>query len=90
VSHTAARNIVHQLAVETGRLRRTIPAGSSACHTVDRISNHILSLSLILHPTAGELAGWNAPGDDLAVVEALRVVDDQDRVLRLTLGMSAS
>jgi hypothetical protein len=90
MNHTAARNIVHQLAVETGRLRRTTPPDTSAHHTLNRINNHILSLSLIVYPTAGELAGWNAPGDDLAVVEALRVVDDQDRVLRRTLGMSAS
>jgi hypothetical protein len=77
---------VWELAEDVGRLGRRIDPDSSASFSVDRIASHVHAIDRMLRPTAAELVAWSAPGDDEAVDEALRIVDEQYRRLRQRMG----
>jgi hypothetical protein len=77
---------VWELADEVGRLSRRIDPDSSASFSVDRIASHVYAIDGMLRPTAAELVAWSAPGDDEAVDEALRIVEEHYRRLRRRMG----
>jgi hypothetical protein len=83
------RNRLHELATDIGRLQRQLPHDSSAKHTAERIAGHTYTLIQMLEPTAAQITAWYAPGDDLAVTEAIRLVDIRVDRLRHRLGMNA-
>jgi hypothetical protein len=83
------RSRLQELAADVGRLQRQLPADSSAKHTAERIAAHTYTLIEMLEPTAAQITAWYAPGDDLAVSEAIRLVDVRVDRLRHTLGMNA-
>ena len=41
----------------------------------------------MLEPSAAQLAAHYAPGDESAITEAIRIVDERSRRLRHTLGL---
>ena len=77
---------IDELAAEVGRLRRRAEPESSLAHLADRLVGHVESLAAMVEPSAAELVAWTAPGDDEAVIEALRIVDDRRARLRVRLG----
>lgn len=77
---------VDELATEVARLRRYAEPETSLAFLADRMSGHVESLAAMLEPSAGELVAWTAPGDDEAVREALRIVDERRARLRARLG----
>lgn len=81
---------VWELAGDVGRLRRRVEPGSSLEHLCDRLSSNVAAIDIMLRPTAAELVAWNAPGDEEAIAEALRLVDDHWRLLQTRLGMKPS
>jgi hypothetical protein len=82
---TAASRVL-ELADDVGRLRRRDDPELSAAQSVDRIAGHVLSLYWMLVPSAAQLAAEMYPGDDDAVDEALRIVDEHDARLRHCKG----
>jgi hypothetical protein len=58
-------------------------------HIIDRIASHVEALALMLEPTAAQLAAWWAPGQEEAILEAIRIVDARSRRLRELLGEAA-
>jgi hypothetical protein len=72
-------NRIDLIAADIGRLRRRQDAGS--CHVLDRLVVNVQALAGMFEPTAGELANTAAPGDDQAITEAIRIVDDRARKL---------
>jgi hypothetical protein len=68
---------IDALADDVGRLRRRIEPGSSLEHLADRLVGHVETLHLIVTPSAGELVMWTAPGDEEAIGEAIRIVDER-------------
>jgi hypothetical protein len=81
---------VWDLAGDVGRLRRRVEPDSSLAYLCDRIAGHVESLHCILTPSAGELVAFTAPGDEDAIAEALRVVDDRWHRLQSRLGRKAA
>lgn len=79
---------VWELAGDVGRLQRRFASSDDelSAYLAARIAAHVSSIDLMLRPTAGELVAWNAPGDDEAVEEALRLVDEHWRQLQTRLG----
>lgn len=75
------------LAGELGRIRRAVDPDSSLVHAVDRACGHVLSIDAMLRPSAAEIAAMWAPGDETAITEAIRLVDDHDRQRRQRLGL---
>jgi hypothetical protein len=73
---------IYELAADIGRLRRRHPGD----HILDRTACHIQALALMLEPTASQLANTTAPGDQAAMTEAIRVVDERHRKLQHLLG----
>jgi hypothetical protein len=80
---------VDLLAADIGRLRRrscrsdeSWPGG----YLVDRLAANLQSLDLMLRPSAAELAAGAAPGDGIAVTEAIAAVDARARELARLLG----
>lgn len=65
-----------ELATDIGRIQRNL----------DRLADHVETLTLIAEPTASELAATAAPGDETAVTEAIRLVDERARRLQHQLG----
>lgn len=89
----ALRDRVDLIAAEVGRLRRHVEPGSSLVHVVARLSDHVEALDCLTHPSAGELARdfFCVSGDhDLAIDEALIVVDARARALRRLLAAEAA
>ena len=82
---SVAGTCIDQLAADIGRLRRRHPDD----WLIDRISDHIETLASMLEPTAAQLAAWTAPGDEAAVTEAIRIVDERAQKLRRLLGEAA-
>ena len=76
---------LYELAADIGRLRRRYPGD----HIIERAACHVETLALMLEPCAAQLAAVSAPGDDQAVVEAIRVVDDRHRQLQHLLRCAA-
>ena len=76
---------LNELAADIGRLRRRYPGD----HIIERAANHVETLALMLEPCAAQLAAVSAPGDDDAIDEAIRVVDDRHRQLRHLLRCAA-
>lgn len=84
------RNRLDQLADDVGRLQRRVDPESSLHHVVALVACHVEALYGFVDPTAAELAAWTAPGDDQAVLEALRLVDVRTESLRHRLGIKAA
>jgi len=76
---------LYELAADIGRLRRRYPGD----HILDRAATHVETLALMLEPCAAQLAACTAPGDEAAIVEAIRCVDDRHRQLRHLLRCAA-
>ena len=76
---------LHELAADIGRLKRRHPGD----HIIERASCHIETLALMLEPTAAELANTTAPGDQDAIAEAIRVVDERHKRLQHLLRCTA-
>jgi hypothetical protein len=68
---------IDALADDVGRLRRRVEPGSSLEHLAERLAGHVETLHLIVTPSAGELVAWHAPGDEEAIGEAIRIVDER-------------
>jgi hypothetical protein len=81
---------VHELAGDVGRLRRRVSADTVGAYLADRIAGHVEAIATMLEPTAAELAATWAPGDDEAVAEAIRTVDELGRRLQTELGRETS
>jgi hypothetical protein len=81
---------VDELAEDVGRLGRRIERESSAYWTWQRIADHVLSLDLMLHPSAAEIAACTYPGDIAAVQEAVRLTDERCDRLARRLGKEAT
>jgi hypothetical protein len=81
----ALHNKINELAGDIGRLKRRYPDD----HILERAAWHLYDLSAMLEPSAAEIACWHAPGDDLAVAEAIREVDDRFRQLQHLLRCAA-
>jgi hypothetical protein len=79
---------IDELAGDVGRLRRRFSSNGDelSAHLADRIASHVEALHGIVMPSAGELVAWTAPGDEEAVEEALRLVDEWWRRLEHRLG----
>jgi hypothetical protein len=79
-----------ELAADVGRLQRH-SSPEFAC-LVDRIAAHIEALDAMFHPTAAELfpllRAECAGDEELAVEEALRLVDARVTRLRRLLGVA--
>ena len=84
--HAALHNRLTELATDVGHLRRCVPEGSLLEWRAERVAGHVESMTLMLEPTAAELARWYAPGCDQAVDEAIRIVDARYRSLQHRLG----
>jgi hypothetical protein len=82
----ALRGHICELAADVGRLRRRLEPDSSLAQLADRIAGRILILDLLATPTAAELAATTAPGDDEALTEAIRIVDQRKLYLHSLLG----
>lgn len=80
----ALRLRVDELAVDVGRLRRH--AQPESTHHLDRVAGHVAATHGMVNPSAAELVAWTAPGDEDAIAEALRVVDEEWLTLRGQLG----
>jgi hypothetical protein len=78
-----------ELAADLGRLRKRLDPESSAYWTWVRCADHALSLDLMLHPNAAEVAACIYPGDHAAVQEAIRLTDERHDRLVQTLGKEA-
>jgi len=81
----AVPTCIVDIAADTGRLRRGLAPDGSAWFTGERLAGRILSLDAMTSPSAAELAVefFQVAGDwQLAVEEALRVVDERSRLLR--------
>lgn len=89
----ALLNTIRLIAADIGRLRRVTPEDTSAWWALDRIASNVEGLDNILQPSAGELYREYVlvcgDHDDIAVTEALRVVDARVRSLRELLGVKA-
>jgi hypothetical protein len=85
VNDRALRLRLDELADDVGRLRRRFASNENAWtgdYIADRIAGHVESLVLMVEPSAAEIACCWAPGDDEAVDEAIRIVDERwDRLL---------
>ena len=90
MQHAALHNRLTELATEVGRLRRRLPEGSTAEWTAERIAFHIEDCILMLEPSAAQLVAHYAPGDESAITEAIRIVDERSQRLRHTLGLNAA
>jgi hypothetical protein len=75
-----------ELSGDLGRLGRCLDPESSAYWIWQRCCDHILSLDLMLHPSAAEVAAYTYPGDPAAVQEAVRLTDERHDRLARTLG----
>lgn len=82
----ALRSRLDELAGDVGRLRQRLEPDTSLAHTADRIAGHVEALVLMVEPSAAEIAGVWAPGDDQAIGEAVRLVDNRHARLRHALG----
>lgn len=82
----ALHNRLDQLASDVGRLRRRFEPESSDGWLCERIAGHIEALVVMLEPTASQLAATTAPGDQDAITEAIRLVDERHSQLRNQLG----
>jgi hypothetical protein len=78
-----------ELAADLGRLRKRLDPESSAYWTWVRCADAVLSLDLMLHSSAAQIAAWTYPGDDAAVQEAIRLTDERCDRLARTLGKEA-
>lgn len=84
---------LEELAADVGRLRRRFASNEDAwtgSYIADRIAGNVEALHCIITPSAGELVAWTAPGDEEAVEEAVRLVDEWWRQLRSRLGRTAA
>jgi len=87
--HPALHNRIEELATDVGRLGRYIDPESSGHWILERVRGHIEAVTLMLEPTAAEIARWHAPGCDQAVDEAIRIVDARYRSLQHRLRGAA-
>lgn len=76
-----------EIAEDIGRLNRLTEPDSYISHIADRLASGVDSLLLMLEPTAAQLAGQYAPGDAVAISEAIRIVDARHTVRRELLGL---
>jgi len=83
------RDRVYELAADVGRLRRRTEPETYTRHLVDRIAGYTQDLYLLVTPSAAELAAWTAPGDEDAITEAIKVVDQEWARLQQLLGVRA-
>jgi hypothetical protein len=67
-------------------LARDALAGTDGAHIIQRAANHVEALALMLEPTAAQLAAWWAPGQEEAILEAIRIVDARYASLQRRLG----
>lgn len=74
---------VLELADDVGRFRRRL---ESLSFLAEEIARHVEVLARWHEPTAAEIVELHAPGDDDAVAEALRLVDERHAQLRRRLG----
>lgn len=88
---SALRDCLDELAADVGRLQRRFASNPdwTGVYVANRIAGHVEALVLMVEPTAAELAASYAPGDDEAIIEAIRVVDARWRRLRSLLGRAA-
>jgi hypothetical protein len=90
---TPLLNRLDELAEDVGRLRRR-PSDEYGARLVDRISFDIEALEAMVASTAAEIAQAirvECGGDlDVAVEEALRIVDERVERLRRRLGVAVS
>jgi hypothetical protein len=80
------------LARDLGYAHRRLDAESSAWFVLERAADHVASLDAMTFPSAAELQAefFAVCGDhDLAVEEALRVVDERARLVRRLLRQEA-
>lgn len=77
------RGRINELAADIGRLRKRLDALTL---TAEQIANHVETIAGFLEPTAAELANWHAPGDPIAIDEAIRIVDERANRLQKQLG----
>jgi hypothetical protein len=80
------------LARDVGCLRRRSDPEASTVFLIERVADAVLTIDAIVHPSAGKLAVefFSVCGDhEVAVEEALRVVDDRARLVRGLLGREA-
>lgn len=86
---TAIRYRLLELGRDVGVLRRRFTSNE---HTwtgewiADRIADHVETLDAMVSLSAGEIVACNAPGDDEAVEEALRIVEEREQMVRSKLG----
>jgi hypothetical protein len=78
----ALHNKINELAGDIGRLKRRYPDD----HILERAAWHLYDLSAMLEPSAAEIACWHAPGDEAAITDAIRYVDERDGRLQRLLG----
>jgi hypothetical protein len=88
------RGQIDEAADLVGRLRRQLPEGAEyAEHLLDRLAAHIEVLDAIFTPTAADLFREfvvYCGDEEVAVEEALRIVDARARQLRRRLGVRES
>jgi hypothetical protein len=90
---TALRYQLLALAHDVGMLRRRFASNETAWtgrYIADSIADHVEILDRMVGLSAGELAACWAPGDDEAVEEAIRIVDERWRQLQYRLGSRAA
>jgi hypothetical protein len=83
---------LEQLARDVARLRRLVEPTGYAGHLVDRLAEHVLTLDVMLAPTAAEIVRANleiGADDELAVEAALQDAERRDRKIRGLLGGAA-
>ena len=86
----ALRALVWELAGDVGLARRRCEPDSSLGFTLERIAGRVETLDAVLAVPAAELVALHAPGDDEAIDEALRLVDEHVRRLHARLGRKAA
>lgn len=85
----AVADRVWELAADVGRLRRRLEAESSLGFLAGRIANHVDAINSMVRPTAAQIARSWAPGDNTAVDEAIRLVEEHSDRLQKRLGRAA-
>ncbi|HEX5173660.1 MAG TPA: hypothetical protein VFV91_05895 [Gaiellaceae bacterium] len=91
--HQVRRARVDALARDVGRLRRRFDSNGTAWTgrtILEEIAGHVEALHCMFTPSAGELAAWTAPGDEQAVEESCRFVDQRWQRLQVQLGKKAA
>lgn len=79
-----------ELATDIGYLKRRAAPGSTIEFLAERLAGHVEALHNMVHPSAAEVVGMWAPGDEEAVDEAIHLMDeDWGRLKTLLRGRAA-